>query len=67
MKVSNRHYNEPSVPQIDGLHLYKKRVMHSHDYRDAKDYAQQNVLVVGGSFSALDITMQLARHAKKVK
>jgi cation diffusion facilitator CzcD-associated flavoprotein CzcO len=41
--------------------------MHSHDYRDAKDYAQQNVLVVGGSFSALDITMQLAQHAKNVK
>jgi cation diffusion facilitator CzcD-associated flavoprotein CzcO len=40
--------------------------MHSHDYRDAKDYAQQSVMVVGGSFSALDITMQLAQHAKNV-
>lgn len=41
--------------------------MHSHDYKDAKDFAQQSVLVVGGSFSALDITMQLVHHAKNVK
>jgi cation diffusion facilitator CzcD-associated flavoprotein CzcO len=40
--------------------------MHSHDYREGAPFKDQRVLVVGGSFSALDITMELAKWCKKV-
>jgi len=40
--------------------------MHSHDYREGEPFKDQRVLVVGGSFSALDITMELANWSKSV-
>lgn len=41
-------------------------VLHSHDYRTAEPFAQQNVLVVGCGPSAVDIAIEIAPLAKKV-
>jgi len=55
------------VPKYEGLDLYGEKILHSHDYRQAEDFADQRVLIVGGSFSALDIMLQIASHAAKVR
>jgi thioredoxin reductase len=42
------------------------RVLGSHEYFDPKDFQGQNVLVVGGSFSGMEIAAELTKSAKNV-
>ncbi|MBF9060072.1 NAD(P)-binding domain-containing protein [Rhodobacterales bacterium HKCCSP123] len=41
------------------------RLMHSSEYRSPEEFSGQNVLVVGGGESASDITLEIAKVAKK--
>jgi putative flavoprotein involved in K+ transport len=43
------------------LDRFTGRVLHSHDYRDARPFEDARVLVVGIGNSALDIAAELAR------
>ncbi|KAK3313731.1 hypothetical protein B0H66DRAFT_566840 [Apodospora peruviana] len=67
--VASGHYNMPRIPDIDGLKelkaAYPGRVSHSKQYRDARKYSGQNVLVVGAGVSALDICRELDGVANK--
>jgi trimethylamine monooxygenase len=51
---------------VENSDKFVGKIMHSHDYREGAPFKDQQVLVVGGSFSALDITMELAKWCKKV-
>ncbi|XP_059486506.1 senecionine N-oxygenase-like [Neocloeon triangulifer] len=64
--VANGHNSEPYWPQFDGLEMYEGKILHSHDYRDAANYKNEDLLIIGGSFSALDILLQVAKHATHV-
>lgn len=39
--------------------------MHSHDFRDAAEFKNRNVLVVGASYSAEDIALQTRKYGAK--
>ena len=56
--VATGHYTLANVPEILGLSQFSGRVLHSHDYRGAEEFANQNLLVLGGGYSAEDIAMQ---------
>ncbi|MEM9761739.1 MAG: NAD(P)/FAD-dependent oxidoreductase [Pseudomonadota bacterium] len=56
--VASGHFSTPNIPDFVGIESFPGRVMHAHDFRDARAYAGQNILVVGGSYSAEDIALQ---------
>ncbi|CAB3387242.1 Hypothetical predicted protein [Cloeon dipterum] len=64
--VANGHTTKPHWPKFDGLSTYRRNILHSHDFRDAANYKDESVLIIGGSFSAVDITMHVSKHAKTV-
>ena len=64
--ICNGHYSYPRIPCISGILTFPGPVLHSQSYRDATRYQNLNVLVVGGSFSALDIVKEVSHVAKHV-
>jgi len=59
------HFSTPNVPSFEGLDKFPGRVMHSHDFRDAVEFADKDVLVVGSSYSAEDIGIQCHKYGAK--
>jgi trimethylamine monooxygenase len=39
--------------------------MHAHDFRDAAEFKDRRVLIVGASYSAEDIAMQVFKYGAK--
>lgn len=61
--VATGHFSDSTLPdQVDGLSSFPGEVIHSHDFRDARNYIGQNVLIVGGRYSAEDIASQLYKY-----
>lgn len=51
------HYTTPNIPFFPGLdRLRRISVMHSHDFKVPTGYEGKNVFVLGGSYSAEDLT-----------
>lgn len=53
--VACGHFSTPHLPNIKGFDSFQGRVVHAHDVRNAQEFKNQRVLVVGSSFSAEDI------------
>ncbi|CAO3688379.1 unnamed protein product [Umbelopsis ramanniana] len=73
--VSNGHYYDPFIPDIDGLKRYKElekeknngiKIIHSREYREPQEFIGKNVLVVGNSASANDVAREALTTATKV-
>ncbi|KAH8656133.1 dimethylaniline monooxygenase [Tricladium varicosporioides] len=68
--VANGHYHTIKVPDIPGLKEWKRawpgRVQHSKTYRRPDSFRDQNVLLIGGGVSAMDIGRELSTVAKNV-
>ena len=56
--VATGHFWAPHFPAFPGIDQFPGRVLHAHDYRWAKEFKGQRVLVIGGSYSADDIAIQ---------
>lgn len=63
--VCTGHFSTPNVPHFEGIETFPGRVLHAHDFRSAKEFAGQDLLVVGGSYSAEDIAMQCYKYGAK--
>jgi len=59
------HFSTPNVPQYPGFEKFPGRVLHSHDFRDAVEFADKDVIVVGASYSAEDIGIQCHKYGAK--
>ena len=57
--VAIGHFSIPHVPHFDGIDTFPGRVIHSHDFRIARQFANENILVIGANYSAEDIAMQI--------
>lgn len=55
--VATGHFSTPNVPHFDGFDTFKGRVLHAHDFRDAMEFADKDVLIVGTSYSAEDLSL----------
>ena len=53
--VATGHFSVPNVPEYPGFDVFNGRILHAHDFRDAVQFKEQNILVVGSSYSAEDI------------
>lgn len=63
--VATGHFSSPNVPQFDGLDRFNGRVLHAHDFRDAVEFKDKRVLIVGTSYSAEDIGSQCWKYGAK--
>eukprot|EP00054_Salpingoeca_dolichothecata_P029674 m.235083 g.235083 ORF g.235083 m.235083 type:complete len:596 (-) comp26529_c0_seq1:24-1811(-) len=53
---------KPSMPMLKGSEQFQGRILHSHEYRSAKEFTGKNVLLIGVGESGSDI----AYHVSKV-
>ncbi len=63
--VSTGHFSTPNVPQFDGFEQFNGRVLHAHDFRDAVEFKNKRVLIIGTSYSAEDIGSQCWKYGCK--
>ncbi|KAI1703330.1 flavin-binding monooxygenase-like domain-containing protein [Ditylenchus destructor] len=57
--VATGHFSTPNVPKFEGIETFPGRVMHSHDFRDSREFTGKNVLVIGNAYSAEDIACNI--------
>lgn len=63
--VASGHFSTPNVPEYEGFSTFNGRIVHAHDFRDAREFADKDVLVVGSSYSAEDIGSQCWKYGAK--
>ena len=63
--VASGHFSTPNVPHFDGLDRFNGRVLHAHDFRDAVEFKDKDILIVGTSYSAEDIGSQCWKYGCK--
>ncbi|OWF36034.1 dimethylaniline monooxygenase [N-oxide-forming] 5-like [Mizuhopecten yessoensis] len=56
--VATGHFSVPNVPYFDGIDMFPGRILHSHDFRRAREFKGQRMLLIGSRYSAEDISMQ---------
>jgi putative flavoprotein involved in K+ transport len=54
-------YSYPNIPVIDGSEGFKGKIIHSSEYKNAEEFNNQRVIVVGGRNSAIQIAYELAK------
>ena len=60
--VSTGHFSIPNMPHYPGYETFGGTLMHAHDFRDAVQFSDRNVLVIGSSYSAEDVASQLWKY-----
>jgi len=60
--VASGHYSVPHVPSFPGIEKFPGRVMHAHDFRDACEFKGKTLLLIGASYSAEDIALQVLKY-----
>ena len=63
--VSTGHFSVPFIPEYPGMKSFPGRIMHSHDFRDAEEFRDKNVVVLGSSYSAEDVALQCHKYGAK--
>jgi trimethylamine monooxygenase len=63
--VASGHFSTPNVPYFEGVKTFNGRVLHAHDFRDALEFKDKDVLIVGRSYSAEDIGSQCWKYGAK--
>lgn len=63
--VASGHFSFPNLVTFPGQSTFTGRLLHAHDFRDANQFAGQNILVVGTSYSAEDIGSQCWKYGAK--
>jgi len=60
--VATGHFSTPNhIAHYPGMEDYDGKVIHAHNFRDAKRFGGKRVLVVGSGYSGEDIAMQCAK------
>lgn len=59
------HFSTPNVPHFEGLDGFNGRVLHAHDFRDALEFKDKDILIIGTSYSAEDIGSQCWKYGCK--
>ena len=63
--VASGHFSTPNVPEFQGFDTFNGRILHAHDFRDAREFIDKDILVVGTSYSAEDIGSQCWKYGCK--
>lgn len=60
--VANGHFSTPNVPEFPGFATFNGRILHAHDFRDALEFKDKHILIIGTSYSAEDIGSQCWKY-----
>ncbi|MGD1864874.1 MAG: NAD(P)-binding domain-containing protein [Phormidesmis sp.] len=63
--VCSGHFSVPNAPFFEGIDRFPGRVLHSHDFREAREFTGKDVLIVGSSYSAEDIALQSYKYGAR--
>ena len=63
--VATGHFSTPNVPTFEGMDTFEGRVLHAHDFREALEFKDLDVMIVGSSYSAEDIGSQCWKYGAK--
>lgn len=63
--VASGHFSTPNVPEFEGFERFNGRIVHAHDFRDAREFQGQDIVIVGTSYSAEDIGSQCWKYGCK--
>ena len=63
--VASGHFSTPNVPAFEGFDTFNGRVLHAHDFRDAMEFKDKDILIIGTSYSAEDIGSQCWKYGCK--
>ena len=63
--VASGHFSVPNVPEYPGFDKFNGRVLHAHDFRDAREFSGKDLLLLGSSYSAEDIGSQCWKYGAK--
>jgi trimethylamine monooxygenase len=63
--VASGHFSVPNVPEYPGFDRFNGRVLHAHDFRDAREFTGKDLLIMGTSYSAEDIGSQCWKYGAK--
>ena len=63
--VATGHFSVPNVPYYPGFESFNGRILHAHDFRDAREFADKDILILGTSYSAEDIGSQCWKYGCK--
>eukprot|EP01084_Bolivina_argentea_P315761 547164_1 len=63
--VASGHFSTPNIVEFEGFDTFNGRILHSHSFRNASEFKGQNVLIIGGSYSAEDIALQCWKFGAK--
>jgi trimethylamine monooxygenase len=63
--VASGHFSTPNVPEFPGFASFGGRILHAHDFRDALEFKDKDILIVGTSYSAEDIGSQCWKYGCK--
>ena len=59
------HFSTPNVPYYEGFEEFNGRILHAHDFRDAREFEGKDILILGSSYSAEDIGSQCWKYGAK--
>ncbi|MFC0313863.1 NAD(P)-binding domain-containing protein [Gordonia phosphorivorans] len=63
--VASGHFTYPNFPSFPGIETFPGMLTHAHDFRGAEGLKDQDVLVIGASYSAEDIGSQAYKMGAK--
>ena len=55
-------YSVPYFPIIPGVEKFKGRILHSRDFREASDFKEKKILILGSSYSAQDLAQLTLKY-----
>ncbi|XP_069107793.1 senecionine N-oxygenase-like isoform X2 [Argopecten irradians] len=64
--VCTGHQHTPYVPDIDGVEIFQGDVIHSKNYRVPEKFTNKKVVILGASYSGIDIAIGIAPCAKQI-
>lgn len=63
--VASGHFSFPNVPHYPGFEDFQGRILHAHDFREAREFEGKDLLILGTSYSAEDIGSQCWKYGAK--
>jgi Predicted flavoprotein involved in K+ transport len=63
--VATGHFSVPYIPYYEGMNSFPGRILHGHDFRDAEEFRDKDIVVLGSSYSAEDIALQCYKYGAK--
>ncbi len=63
--VATGHFSVPNMPSYPGYETFNGRILHAHDFRDAMEFKDKDVMIIGASYSAEDIGSQCWKYGAK--